>query len=436
MRRPGNYFIVLLLAVFVLCGAGCQKKYCEPGATQPCTGTDGIEREQVCKDDGSGWEPCDPIQYSYWNDPATNITWQNPQKDAYTEGDGGLTQPDALRYCEELVLGGYDDWRLPNIDEMRTVMRGNPDTETGGNCPMTEGSAMADMGDEACAPIKEFGGPGAGGCYWAPELSGTCDKPDPAAAGHPLEFVSATVSKDNEDWVGCVLFDNGAVSFNHIHSLADVRCVRTGPTTAVKCADGAAEACAPGETRQCTATNGKAGARTCADDGKCWGPCESTGFTPEPPPTDICLECDQINLTIKVPEKLAVTPKQIMAFLYAPEADGKWIFPPMRPPDGGTQENQVIDPVIDVDKPHTMIVMGCSYYREKCLSGDYYLIVFLLNSEKMPPFPADGEYAWGMTQEPMALGSGQQKVIEKEVTLVPCGKDTDGNGIGDACESK
>ena len=82
-----------------------------------------------------------------------------------------------------------------------------------------------------------------------------------------------------------------------------------------------------------------------------------------------------------------------------------------------------------------MIVMGCSYYREKCLSGDYYLIVFLLNSEKMPPFPGEGEYAWGMIQEPIALGSGQQKVIEKEVTLVPCGKDTDGNGIGDACEN-
>ena len=193
----------------------------------------------MCKEDGSGWEPCDLIQYSYWNDPATNLTWQNPQKDAYTKDDGGLTQPDAIRYCEELVLGGYDDWRLPNIDEMRTVLRGNPYTETGGDCPMTEGSSMPDMGDEACAPIKEFGGPGDGGCYWVPELSGTCNKPDPAAAGHPLEFVSATVSKDNEDWVGCVLFDNGAVSFNHIHSLAEARCVRTGPTTPVKCADGA-----------------------------------------------------------------------------------------------------------------------------------------------------------------------------------------------------
>ena len=90
---------------------------------------------------------------------------------------------------------------------------------------------------------------------------------------------------------------------------------------------------------------------------------------------------------------------------------------------------------IDVDKPLPMIVPSCTYYREHCISGEFYLIVFLLNSEKMPPFPAEGEYAWGMVQEPMTFGMGPQKIIEKEVMLVPCGTDLNGNGIGDACES-
>ena len=107
----------------------------------------------------------------------------------------------------------------------------------------------------------------------------------------------------------------------------------------------------------------------------------------------------------------------------------------MRPPDGGTEDNQVIDPDIDVDKPLVMTVPGCTYYRENCIAGEFYLLVFLLNEEKMPPFPADGEYAWGMVQEPMLLGEGPQQVIEREVMLVPCGEDTDGNGIGDACET-
>jgi len=436
MKKAANYVLVLMMLTFMLYGFSCKRKYCEPGATQPCTGTDGVAREQMCRDDGSGWEPCDPIQYSYWNDPATNLTWQGPQKDAYTPGDEGLTQPDAIRYCDELVMSGYDDWRLPNIDELRTLIQGNPPTETGGECPMKEGSPRADMADTACAPVTDFGGPGIGGCYWLPELTGTCSRPD-RDDGRPSsgrETVSSTVASDNPDWVGCVLFDNGAVGFNRIHSLAEVRCVRNGPTKKVLCEGGLTQ-CTPGETRQCEAANGKTGSQVCADTGLCFGPCESTEFTPSPPITDVCDQCDQVRVTIKVPEKLAVKPAQVMAFLYAPESDGSWHFPPMRPPDGGTDYDQVIYPNIDVDKPLVMNVPGCTYYREKCLSGDYYLLVFLLNSNEMPPFPKEGDYAWGMIQEPMALGSGQQKVIEKEVTLVPCGKDTDGNGIGDACEN-
>ena len=409
---------------------------CEVGEEQECFCPEGTASNQVCRSDGSGWETCDCTTYSIWCDDTTGICWQDPQKDAYDLEDPGLTQPDALRYCDELVMGGYDNWRLPTIDEMRTVIAGNPPVEAGGVCPMTEGSSRDDMGDEACGPIASCEGPGMGGCYWIPEFTGTCcDKPDPASVGHPLEFVSSTVASDNEDWVGCVLYDNGAVSFNHIHSYADVRCVREAPTPPVMCEDGEAEACVPGETRQCTASNGKTGAQACADDGLCFGPCESTQFTPSPDITDICDQCDQIQLTIKVPEKLTVKPAQIMAFLYAAD-EGEWTFPPMRPPDGGTEDNQVINPDIDVDKPYEMTVPACTYYRENCIAGEYYLLVFLLNEEKMPPFPTDGEYAWGMVQEPIILGDGEQKMIEKEVTLVPCGEDTDGNGVGDACETK
>jgi hypothetical protein len=140
-----------------------------------------------------------------------------------------------------------------------------------------------------------------------------------------------------------------------------------------------------------------------------------------------------VQLTIKVPEKLTVKPAQIMAFLYKFDEGGT--FPPARPPDAGTDYNQVINPDIDVDKPFTMTVPACTYYRENCVSGKFILLVYMLNEEKMPPYPIEGEYGWGMIQEPMTLGDGPHKVIEKEITLVPCGEDTDENGIGDACES-
>ncbi|HUV06635.1 MAG TPA: hypothetical protein VMX75_02830 [Spirochaetia bacterium] len=172
----------------------------------------------------------------------------------------------------------------------------------------------------------------------------------------------------------------------------------------------------PGETRQCTASNSKTGAQVCADDGSCFGPCESTEFTPSPPITDVCDQCDQVILTIKVPEKLQTPPKELMAFLYS--AVG-WTFPPARPPDGGVDYDQVMDPVIDVNKPLTLTVPGCTYYRESCLTGDYYLYVSLLWEVKMPPTPKAGDYWWGMDQTPLTLGMGPQKVIEMEIMLVP-----------------
>ena len=205
------------------------------------------------------------------------------------------------------------------------------------------------MLDPSCLPVPDYEGPGVGGCYWTPHLTGTCDKPDPANEGiRPLETVSSTVASDDQFWVGCVLFNEGSAVFNHIFSLADVRCVRDGPTAPILCADGPPEACVPGETRQCTAPNAKTGAQVCGDDGSCWGPCDSTAFIPSPPQEDVSDQCDQVMVTINLPEELQSPPKLLMAFLYSVDS---WTFLPARPPDGGTDYNQVIDPDIDFGNP-------------------------------------------------------------------------------------
>ena len=121
-----------------------------------------------------------------------------------------------------------------------------------------------------------------------------------------------------------------------------------------------------------------------------------------------------MNLTIKVPEKLDHQPYQLIAFFYAPEN-----FPPEGPPDGGTDDNQVPYPDIDVDKPYVMTVPGCTYYREKCLSGDYHLYVALIMDESPMPIPKPSDYLWGLDEEPITLGSGERKEIEMEIELVP-----------------
>lgn len=45
---------------------------------------------------------------------------------------------EAVIYCKNLNEGGYSDWRLPNIDELRTVIKNCPKTETDGECKVSE----------------------------------------------------------------------------------------------------------------------------------------------------------------------------------------------------------------------------------------------------------------------------------------------------------
>lgn len=49
-------------------------------------------------------------------DNQTGITWQN------AEFRVGRTWEEAKQHCKELVFADHDDWRLPNINELRTIM--------------------------------------------------------------------------------------------------------------------------------------------------------------------------------------------------------------------------------------------------------------------------------------------------------------------------
>ncbi|MBO4699086.1 DUF1566 domain-containing protein [bacterium] len=59
----------------------------------------------------------------------------------------------AKRYCATLTEGGYNDWRLPNIDELRMIVK-NRRTSAGGVCKVSEKGRCLDYGCfslEACA---------------------------------------------------------------------------------------------------------------------------------------------------------------------------------------------------------------------------------------------------------------------------------------------
>ena len=59
------------------------------------------------------------------------LQWSNKAPDK-------MNWNNAVNYCKNLTEGGYIDWRLPNIDELRTLIQNHPGTQTGGSCPISE----------------------------------------------------------------------------------------------------------------------------------------------------------------------------------------------------------------------------------------------------------------------------------------------------------
>jgi len=51
-------------------------------------------------------------------DKSTNLMWQDDNDvKSITK-----TWVEAINYCENLTLGGYTDWRLPNINELKSIV--------------------------------------------------------------------------------------------------------------------------------------------------------------------------------------------------------------------------------------------------------------------------------------------------------------------------
>jgi len=187
----------------------------EQGVCEPSTGFCACDSEHMnddcsqCEDGYAGYPDC--VVPSVWMDPASGLTWQNPPPDV------PLMWQDAMDYCSDLVFDEHNDWRLPSISELRTLVQGCPATAVAGTCnvDMTTCSTYT-CRSAACDGCVTIEGP-RDGCYLPDGLGGAC-----TSSWSSSEFY------DTRTWA--VQFDRASVDYLSIdHASMIPRCVRGTP---------------------------------------------------------------------------------------------------------------------------------------------------------------------------------------------------------------
>jgi len=137
-----------------------------------------------------------------WKDARTGLTWQ--RKAPSDEMDWKMAQAQ----CKGLRLEGRNDWRLPQIGELRTLLRG---------CETCRGKGTG--GESECDGCETSAAPD-GKCTWPSDLRGDC-----------AFYWSSSSSSSHAGCAWGVYFTNGGVGDGGTAESIGrrVRCVRGGP---------------------------------------------------------------------------------------------------------------------------------------------------------------------------------------------------------------
>ena len=117
----------------------------------------------------------------------------------------------AKQYCENLNEGGYTDWRLPNIDELRKTIKNCSDTQSGGFCRVSN-SCLSKTCWNDCVY-----------CRYKENNGGYYSK---LGDGDEVVLWSSSTLSDLPDRAWLVVFSNGNVNFFQKLVNYYVRCVR------------------------------------------------------------------------------------------------------------------------------------------------------------------------------------------------------------------
>ncbi|MBP5435024.1 DUF1566 domain-containing protein [bacterium] len=133
---------------------------CEPNpcvgvanSTEICNAVDVIKYSCECKE-GFSWENhscdifCSALSPTPCKDSETGLMWSAKSSERL-----GLEK--AKSYCEALKEGGFSNWRLPSIDELRSLIDGCSNTKYGGKCKVSavNGCLSSDQSDECYSDL-------------------------------------------------------------------------------------------------------------------------------------------------------------------------------------------------------------------------------------------------------------------------------------------
>ena len=129
-----------------------------------------------------------------------NLIWSDSSSDK-------MNWNNAKKYCENLTEGGFNDWRLPNIDELRTLIQNHSGTQTGGTCEISEKAEKLTLSDRTSncdgRSGSNFSKLGDTGWFW-----------------------SSSIRSDSLTFAWFVVFINGIVNSTNTSYSFNVRCVR------------------------------------------------------------------------------------------------------------------------------------------------------------------------------------------------------------------